>query len=366
MTRRIALACALSLALIPVAQAAEKAAARPADKTPASGRPAVVASVGGEAIDASELEAAGGARLFTIYTQEYTLRKQLLDDIINKKLFEKEAKSRGISVEELNRVEVEGKAAPVTEADLKAFYEQNKARFGQAAEVDAMRQIETGLRQQRITARRTEYVAGLRKGASVKIMLEPPRIKIDAAGGPEKGPQSAPITIIEYADYQCPYCTRANASLKQVEEKYAGKVRIVFRDFPLTQIHPNAAKAAEAGACANEQGKFWPMHDRLFANQTKLTPPELKKHATELGLDSTAFDACLDSGKHAAAIRKSVEEGQRYGLSGTPSFFINGRLLVGAQPYEGFAQVIDDELDRASAGTTAGGAEPAARKKSEP
>jgi protein-disulfide isomerase len=318
--------------------------------------------VGDVTIDASELEAAGGARLFTIYTQEYQLRKQLLDELITKRLLEKEAKTRGISLDELNRVEVEGKAAPVTEAEAKAFYDQNKSRFGQTAEADALKQIETGLRGQRISARRTEYVASLRKAATVKVMLEPPRAKIDPVGGPTKGPEAAPITIIEYADYQCPYCTRANAALKQVEERYAGKVRIVFRDFPLTQIHPNAAKAAEAGACANEQGKFWPMHDKLFANQTKLGVPDLKQHATELSLDAEAFGTCLDSGKHAADVKKSLEEGQRLGLSGTPSFFINGRLLVGAQPFEGFAQVIDEELEG-----TASATEPAAaRKKSEP
>jgi protein-disulfide isomerase len=356
MTRRTPLACALSsFALVSTAWAVEKPAAAPS-------RPSIVASVGGVTIDASELEAAGGARLFTIYTQEYQLRKQLLDDIIAKRLLEKEAKSRGISVDELSRVEVEGKAAPVTEAEAKAYYDQNKGRFGQTVEADALKRIETGLRGQRINARRAEFVASLRKAAGVKVMLEPPRAKIDPVGGPTKGPESAPITIIEYADYQCPYCTRANASLKQVEEKYAGKVRIVFRDFPLTQIHPNAAKAAEAGACANDQGKFWPMHDKLFANQTKLGVPDLKQHATDLGLDAEAFGACLDSGKHAADIEKSLEEGQRLGLSGTPSFFINGRLLVGAQPYEGFAQVIDEELER----TTPAAAPAASRKKSEP
>jgi len=357
MTRRTASACALSFALAASASPAEKPAAAP-------GHPSVVASVGGVTIDASELEAAGGARLFTLYTQEYQLRKQLLDDLITKRLLEKEAKTRGISVDELNRVEVDGKAAPVTQAEAKAFYDENKGRFGQTPEAEALPRIETGLRQQRISTRRAEYVAALRKVAAVKVMLEPPRIKMDAGGGPTKGPETAPITIIEYADFQCPYCTRALASLKQVEEKYAGKVRVVFRDFPLSQIHPNAAKAAEAGACANDQGKFWPMHDRLFANQTKLAVADLKQHATDLGLDAAAFGTCLDSGKHAAEIKKSVEEGQRYGLSGTPSFFINGRLLVGAQPYEGFAQVIDEELERMA---SVSAAEPGVgRTKSEP
>ena len=340
MTRRTALACCLALFLAPTARAA--------DKPSAPARTGTVASVGGEAIDASELEAAGGARLFSLYTQEYQLRKQLLDDLINKRLLEKEAKARGLSVEELARTEVDGKAPAVTEAEQKAYYEQNKARFGPMAEADALKQAESLLRQQKITARRVEFVMALRKAANIKVMLEPPRIKVDATGGPAKGPEGAPITIVEYADFQCPYCGRAMAALKQVEERYQGKIRLVFRDFPLTQIHPNAAKAAEAADCANDQGKFWPMHDRLFANQTKLAVADLKQHASDIGLDKAAFETCLDSGKHAADWKKTVEEGQKYGLSGTPSFFINGRLIVGAQPYESFAVVIDEELDRAA------------------
>ena len=321
MTRRTALAGCLALFLAP--------AARAADKPSAPARTGTVASVGGEAIDASELEAAGGARLFSLYTQEYQLRKQLLDDLINKRL-------------------LDGKAPAVTEAEQKAYYEQNKARFGPMAEADALKQAESLLRQQKITARRVEFVMALRKAANIKVMLEPPRIKVDATGGPAKGPEGAPITIVEYADFQCPYCGRAMAALKQVEERYQGKIRLVFRDFPLTQIHPNAAKAAEAADCANDQGKFWPMHDRLFANQTKLAVADLKQHASDIGLDKAAFETCLDSGKHAADWKKTVEEGQKYGLSGTPSFFINGRLIVGAQPYESFAVVIDEELDRAA------------------
>jgi len=354
MTHRVALACIVALAFAPGAQPAEKAAPR---------QSGAVASVGGESIDASELEAVGGTKLFAIRTQEYQLRKQLLDEIITRRLLEKEAKARGIPVPELTRIEIEEKAGAVTEEEQKAFYEQNKARFGKATEADALKQIAAGLRQQKLAARRTEFLGGLRKAAGVKLMLEPPRLKVEVAGGQVRGPASAPITIVEYADYQCPYCIRAVAALKQVEERYPGKVRIVFRDFPLTQIHPNAGKAAEAGACANDQGKFWPMHDRLFSNQTKLGVADLKKHAAELGLDAAAFDTCLDSGKHAEGWKKSLEEGQRYGLTGTPSFFINGRLLVGAQPFEGFAQVIDDELERGTASTAEA---VATRKKSEP
>jgi protein-disulfide isomerase len=361
MTHRPTLAVIALLAAASGAQPAEKAA-RPADKPAPARAPAVIATLGGEPIDAAELESMGGAKLFSIRTQEYQLRKQLLDEIITKRLLEREAKARNVPLADLVRVEVDEKVPPVPEAEQRAFYEQNKARFGKTVEADALLQIAAALRQQKLAARRAEYVAGLRKTAAVKVMLEPPRLKVEKDGGQARGPATAPITIVEYADYQCPYCTRAAAAVKQVEERYAGKVRFVFRDFPLTQIHPNAGKAAEAASCASDQGKFWPMHDRLFANQSKLAVDELKKHAVELGLDAAAFDTCLDSGKHAEAWKKSLAEGQSYGLTGTPSFFINGRLLVGAQPVESFAQVIDDELERAASPAE----RVAAGKKSEP
>lgn len=342
MTRRTMLACALALALAPVARAAEKPPAAPA-------RPGVVAWLGTESIDASEVDAAGGSRLFTLHTQEYQLRKQVLDEIIAKRLLEKEAKVRGISVEDLLKAEVEAKVTEVTEAETKAFYEQNKGRMRPGTtEAEALKQIANMRRNERSGARRAEFVGGLRKAAGVKVMIEPPRFNVDPSGGVVKGDTSAPVTIVEYADYQCPFCGRALPALKQIEERYPGKVRLVFRDFPLTQIHPNAGKAAEAGLCANDQGKFWPMHDRLFVDPNKLGVEDLKTHASELGLDAAAFAACLDSGKHTAVWQRSLEEGQRYGLTGTPSFFINGRLLVGALPFESFALVIDDELDRAA------------------
>jgi protein-disulfide isomerase len=152
------------------------------------------------------------------------------------------------------------------------------------------------------------------------------------------------VTIVEFSDFQCPFCARVNPTLARLQEAYPGKLRIVFRDLPLLNIHKNAGHAAEAAHCANDQGKFWEMHDRLFANQQKLAPADLKEHAVAIGLDAAAFNQCLDSGKYTADWRRDSEEASRLGLSGTPAFFINGRLLSGAQPYEAFAQIVDEEL----------------------
>jgi protein-disulfide isomerase len=338
----------------PSADAAEKTQSRPAAPLVAGSQP--VAVVAGTPITAAELDQLAGSRLFQVRQQEYQVRRQVLDDAIGKRLFDNEAATRKISVDELTRLEIEGKAAPVTDAEKKEFYEQNKARFGQGTpEEQALAQIETGLRQQRVRDRRAEFTKELRTKANVKVMLEPPRVTVAEGGNPAKGPAAAPVTVVEFSDFQCPFCARVGPTLKKLEETYPGKLRIVFRDLPLLNIHKNAGHAAEAAQCANDQGKFWEMHDRLFANQAKLAPAELKEHAVALGLDATAFNQCLDSGKYTAEWRRDSEEATRLGLSGTPAFFINGRLLSGAQPYEAFAQVIDEELALAESKKTPSG-----------
>jgi protein-disulfide isomerase len=134
--------------------------------------------------------------------------------------------------------------------------------------------------------------------------------------------------------------------LKQVQQTYGDKVRLVWKDFPLSQIHPQAFKAGEAAHCAGDQKKFWEYHDRLFANQDALEPTDLKKHAADLGLDAASFGACLDSSKYGERVRNGVAEGSRLGVDSTPTLYINGRVLSGAQPYETIAAVIDEELSR--------------------
>jgi len=161
------------------------------------------------------------------------------------------------------------------------------------------------------------------------------------------GDPNAPITIIEFSDFECPYCGRAaNDAVAKIKTNYvkSGKVKIVFRDFPLG-FHQYAEKAAEAAECAGDQGKYWEMHDKLFSNQGALSVSDLKGYAKSLGLDTATFDSCLDSGKNAAEIAKDMADGQKYGVSGTPAFFINGNSIVGAQPYENFKSIIDAILE---------------------
>jgi len=170
-------------------------------------------------------------------------------------------------------------------------------------------------------------------------------VQVSADDDPAIGPQDARVLIVEFSDFQCSYCARfATETLGQILDTYGDQVRFVYRDFPLTSIHPHAQKAAEATQCAYEQGKYWEYSDLLFQNQQALDVDSLKGYAQQLGLDTDAFNECLDSGQYASEIQKDLTEGQSYGVTATPSFFINGRLLRGAKPFSAFQAMIEEEL----------------------
>jgi protein-disulfide isomerase len=171
---------------------------------------------------------------------------------------------------------------------------------------------------------------------------------VPITGAPFKGSEKAPVTIVKFEDFECPFCKTVQPTLAAVLKKYEGKVRLVHKDLPLEQIHPQAQLAAEAARCAGEQGKFWDYHDALYGNSPKLGAGELKSYAKQVGLNAAPFDQCLASGKYKAAVQKDLAEGAQLGVTGTPSFFINGREISGALPVESFAAIIDEELGQAN------------------
>ena len=193
-------------------------------------------------------------------------------------------------------------------------------------------------------------MAELRKaGPAIRLSLDPPRYDVNVvADDAAMGDAKAAVTLVEFSDFQCPFCARVMPTLKRVRETYGDRVRIVWKDFPLTAIHPQAFRAAEAGQCAREQGKFWEYHDRLFANQQMLDVEFLKKYAADTGLDAAKFSACMDTAKYGDRVQEQMGIGARLGVESTPTTFINGRLVSGAQPYEVFAAIIDEELERAA------------------
>jgi protein-disulfide isomerase len=262
-------------------------------------------------------------------------------------LLEQEAAKRNLSLAALLDSEINAKVAPVTDAEIEAFYQANRHQI--PANDPAIRtQIKNYLQQQRTAQRRQQFVQMLRTQAQVAVNLMPPRLRIQAssAGAPFKGGANAPVTIIEFSDFHCPFCIRVQPTLAQVLARYGDKVKLVYRDLPLDQLHPQARRAAEAARCAQEQGKFWPFHDQLYSGNTDTSPERFKALAQATGLELAAFESCLASGKQQALVQQSIEEATRLGLSGTPAFLINGRFLSGAQPFETFVAVIEEELAR--------------------
>lgn len=342
------------LALPACAQSAESDA-EPAAKAEPGGE-TVVARIGESEITEAELREAAAAQLAALRQQEFKILSQALSQMVAERLVEAEAATRGMDVDTFIAQEVEAKITPPTDAQVDAFYEQNKARINQPKDQVAG-QIRQMLAQQQGQEIMSQLLAGLSEKAGVEVLLEEPRVEVAVGDGPPRGPEDAPVTIVEFSDFQCPYCARVNPTLDAIRERYPDQVRIVFRHFPL-DFHKEAPKAAEASRCANEQGKFWEYHDLLFANQRALGVDQLKQYAARLDLDRSEFDQCLDSGREAAAVQKDVADGRAAGVSGTPAFFINGRFVNGALPLENFVQAIEAELEAAGiASPTAGSAQ---------
>jgi protein-disulfide isomerase len=349
---------AMSLAVRPHDVKAHADVTGPACKNPVAASRA--AEVDGKAIDIAEVDQVAADRLQQVRAQEYEIRRQALDELIDKRLLEKDAVSRQLTVAALLKAEVEEKIRPVTEEDARAGYEANKARYTSASEADALKRAEADIRAERLKERRAEFLKNLRERSGVKVLLEPPRLAIAATSGPSAGPADAPVTVVEFSDFQCPFCRRVAAPLKQLRERYGDKVHIVFMNYPLS-FHANAAKAAEAALCADEQGQFWQFHDRLFENQTRLDVSSLHRYAAELGLDKDRFETCLDAGRYRAEVQAQTSEGSRLGVSGTPALFVNGRPMSGAQSYEALAKVVEEELERGAQPKTVGGKARASR-----
>ena len=305
----------------------------------------VAAIIGGTRVSMSEIEKQVNAQLTRMRAEEYNVKRRALDDAIARVLLEEEAKKRGTSVEELTRLEVDGKPAPIAAEDKQALYQRLKVRFSNKTEAELTKMVDENLFRQSKVERRRQFVSELRSKTDIQILLEPPRFDVDAGEGPSLGPANAPITIVEFSEFQCPYCAKVQPTLKKLKERYGDKIRIVFRNFPLPR-HDDAPKAAEAASCADEQGKFWEMHDKLFANTSKLQVPDLKRYAAELGLETARFDQCLDTGKYTARWLADKKDASNYGVSGTPAFFINGRMISGAVPYDDFVFIIEEELQR--------------------
>jgi protein-disulfide isomerase len=334
-------------------QAAPQAAASQPAATSSRAGTDVVATVAGQPITNADIEAQVGSRLsqlrMQMQQQEYQLKSQAVDQIVRDRLIEAEAKARGVSTADLLKAEIEDKVAAPTKEEIDQAYERNKARLGTRTRDEAGPEIERQIRLQKAAERRNKLMDELEAKADVQIFLDPPRIAVNIpASAPSRGPAGAPVTVVEFSDFQCGFCKRAHDTVEQLVAAYPNDVRLVYMDYPLP-MHNRAGAASEAARCAGEQGKYWEYSTNLMKVAGDLSDDNLKQRATDVGLDASAFGACMASNKHEAAVQSDYAEGGRVGVSGTPTFFINGRMIVGAKPLEEFKGIVEDELRRSKA-----------------
>lgn len=310
---------------------------------PQAGSGDPIAVVAGQPIFEGDLEdALGPQQLMQLRKQEYEVRSRTLENLIRLRLVEAEAKLMGIPAERLLEQEADSKVAEPTDGEVEAFF-LGQGRPGVRLE-DVKEQYRTVLKRLRVQKARQAYADSLRAKTAVVIHLRPPSVQVAHDPARVKGDPKAAVTIVEFSDFQCPYCKTAQTALRNLLTKYNGRVKLAYRDFPLREIHPQAQTAAEAARCAGEQGKFWEFHDALFADQSKQKVADLAAHARTLGLDEQSFQACLASGKYTPKVEADLQEGSKLGITGTPGFFINGVFLSGAQPQAEFEKVIDSQL----------------------
>ncbi|TMA25275.1 MAG: thioredoxin [Deltaproteobacteria bacterium] len=281
-------------------------------------------------------------------TDLYDQRRTLLDEMISRRLLENEAKAKGKTLDQWFQTEYMNSVPDPGDDEVKAFYEEHKGQMPQGQSFEDLKaRLKGVVKQQKLRENMGKMLDQLREKHHVQVALQPPelpRVEVEAKG-PARGPGSAKVTIVEFSDFQCPYCSREAPVIERLMKEYDGKVRLVFRNYPL-DIHPLAAKAAEAGACAADQGKFWEMHDKMFSDQQKLAVEDLKNHAKSLGLDPVKFNKCLDGGEKKPLIDEDQKAGNEAGVNGTPAFFVNGIFINGAVPYDQIKQAVERELKR--------------------
>ena len=305
----------------------------------------VAAKFGDNVITVAEVEAEAGGQLVGLYQQIYQVKDQQLRQMIYTKLVEEAAAAEGIESQAYLEREILSKVGEPSEAQIQQVFNQYRSQLP-PDEAQARQQIVAFLTQQGRVQQETMLRDRLFAAADVQMMLDPPRVSpVVKASDPKKGSADAPVVLIEYTDYQCPYCVRAQPTIAAVLERYGDSVVHVFKNLPLP-MHAQAKLAAEAALCAGDQDKFWEMHDWLFANKDNISHDTLAAQAEAMSLDVPTFTACVNDGTYRQQVDADTAEANSFGIRGTPGFVINGRVLSGAQPLDQFIAVIDDELRR--------------------
>ena len=337
----------------------QNASAAPAEgaaaATPAAagdGIPEVLATIGDEQVTLADIRARVGDDLDKLSTRyrlaQHKLVETTLQQILRERVILEEARKQGKSMDQMILDEAGGTLEP-TDLDLNTWYTENQSLV-RGRSLDQVRpQVVDLLRKERRNAAVMSLEKRLNQERKVTVHLEPVRFEVDDPTAPSLGPANAPVTLVEFSDFQCPFCGAFHPTLKRLHEAYGDKLRIVYRQYPIASLHPNAVKAAEASLCAHDQGKFWEAHDVMFQEQKGLAVRDLKAIAGRLGMDQKKFDTCLDTGRYTEKVQDDLAQGGRAGVNGTPALFVNGVVIEGgAVPYETMVRAIDTELARVS------------------
>jgi predicted DsbA family dithiol-disulfide isomerase len=306
---------------------------------------AVLARINDKEITQKQVDDTIAAQIYPLQQQLYAIRKAALENLITRSLLESEAASRGVPVEELRKQLMQGEIK-VTGAQVEEAYKQNASFFASMSPDEARERLRLDLENQRRMKNYRTGLEGLRKKWTISIDLSPPVFvtELDDGVSPVKGSANPRVTIVEFSDFECPFCNQVQGTLKQILESYGKDVRLVFKHLPL-EGHQNSLPAARAAYCAAEQDRFWQFHDALFSARD-LSPPALEQIAKDLGLAPARFQTCLNSEQSRAAIVKDLEAAKLFRIDSTPSFIVNGKLIKGALSFADFQKIIEQELGR--------------------
>lgn len=305
----------------------------------------VLATVNGLPVTAAEIEQALRIPLFDLDTEKHRLIRRRLDQVIAERLIEQAATARGMTMEAFVSLEIQTRVPPIPQTEVDARYRQIREQLP-PDEALAKQLVRNALIQERAGLALQDLVEGLSREAKVAIVVRPPDspiVQVPLGDDPSLGPATAPVTIIEFADFECPVCKESLPILQSLRSLYPEQVRFVYKDFPIAR-HTSARSAAEAAHCAHEQGQFWAYHDALFSQAPDIRPSDFLKLAESLKLNTGEFAACLSSHRPKTAVGKDLMDARRLGLTGTPTFFVNGRYLMGLQTLEGLREAVDREL----------------------
>ena len=302
-----------------------------------------VAEVNGTSITLKEVDNSVTSQLFPLKQQIYAIRKAALENLILRAILEHEAKGQGVSVEELRRKMTAGKVE-VLPSQVEELYAVNASVFAAMSPDEAKERLRLDLESQARMRIYREALASLKKSSNTRVLLEEPTLpSVNSADvAPSIGSKEAPVNIVEFSDFQCRYCRESQGPIKEILKNYGSDVRVIFKHLPL-DIHAEAFASAQAAFCAGEQGFFWQYHNALFASET-LSPEELSRLASNLGLNLAKFKTCVLSEASRIAVRKDVQEARQLGINSTPTFIINGKLVRGAIGFEEFKTIIEREL----------------------